>query len=122
MSVQIGLAIDRATLDERIAARVEAMGRQLRRRGATAGSGRPRGRASTASRALGISTGIAFPLDGEISEAQARELTITATRKFARRQDSWFRKDQPDFLGCPTTILSSSPRRTSSADAPEPTQ
>jgi tRNA delta(2)-isopentenylpyrophosphate transferase len=32
-------------------------------------------------------------LDGEITEAQARELTIGATRKFARRQDSWFRKD-----------------------------
>ena len=32
-------------------------------------------------------------LDGEISEAEAKERTITGTRRFARRQDSWFRKD-----------------------------
>ena len=32
-------------------------------------------------------------LEGEITEAQARDLTILATRKFARRQESWFRKD-----------------------------
>ena len=46
----------------------------------------------TASRALGYRQVLRF-LDGEISEAEARELTVTATRKFARRQDSWFRKD-----------------------------
>jgi tRNA dimethylallyltransferase len=32
-------------------------------------------------------------LDGEITETQARDLTIFATRKFARRQEAWFRKD-----------------------------
>ena len=46
----------------------------------------------TASRALGYRQVLRF-LDGDISEAQARELTVAATRKFARRQDSWFRKD-----------------------------
>jgi tRNA dimethylallyltransferase len=60
-------------------------------------------------------------LDGEISEAQARELTITATRKFARRQDSWFRKDSriswlpydhPELVSAAYVL----------ADAPEPTQ
>ena len=46
----------------------------------------------TASRALGYRQVLDF-LDGEIGEDEARELTITATRRFARRQDSWFRKD-----------------------------
>jgi len=32
-------------------------------------------------------------IDGEISEAEARDLTIVGTRKFARRQESWFRRD-----------------------------
>ena len=32
-------------------------------------------------------------LDGELTEAEARERTVTGTRRFARRQDSWFRKD-----------------------------
>jgi tRNA dimethylallyltransferase len=90
--VQIGLAIDRATLDDRIAARVDAMWatgfvaevRQLAAAGLR--------ESLTASRALGYQQVLRF-LDGDISEAQARELTIVATRKFARRQDSWFRKD-----------------------------
>ena len=90
--VQIGLAIDRATLDARIAARVDAMWTagfvdEVRR---LAAAGLPEG--LTASRALGYRQVLHF-LSGEITEAQARELTISATRKFARRQDSWFRKD-----------------------------
>jgi tRNA dimethylallyltransferase len=90
--VQIGLAIDRPTLDARIAARVDAMWASgfvgEVRRLAVAGL-----RDSlTASRALGYRQ-VLRHLDGEISEEQARELTIVCTRKFARRQDSWFRKD-----------------------------
>jgi tRNA dimethylallyltransferase len=46
----------------------------------------------TASRALGYRQVLRY-LEGEISVEQARELTIVGTRKFARRQDSWFRKD-----------------------------
>jgi tRNA dimethylallyltransferase len=90
--VQIGIAIDRATLDARIAARVEAMWaagfvdevRRLEEAGLRAGL--------TASRALGYRQVLRY-LDGEISEAQARDLTVVGTRKFARRQESWFRKD-----------------------------
>jgi tRNA dimethylallyltransferase len=90
--VQIGIAIDRATLDARIAARVEAMWaagfvdevRRLEEAGLRAGL--------TASRALGYQQVLRY-LDGEISEAQARDLTVIGTRKFARRQESWFRKD-----------------------------
>ena len=68
------------------------MGRRLRSRGASelAATGLREG--LTASRALGYRQVLRF-LDGDISEAQARELTVAATRKFARRQDSWFRKD-----------------------------
>lgn len=90
--VQIGLAIDRATLDARIAARVDAMWAagfvDEVRRLATAGLRE----SMTASRALGYRQVLRY-LDGEISETQARDLTINATRRFARRQESWFRKD-----------------------------
>ena len=90
--VQIGLSIDRATLDARIVARVDAMWRagfvdEVRRLAATGLR-----ESLTASRALGYRQVLRF-LDGEISEAQAWELTINATRRFARRQDAWFRKD-----------------------------
>ena len=32
-------------------------------------------------------------LDGEWTAEQAREETARATRRFARRQESWFRRD-----------------------------
>jgi tRNA dimethylallyltransferase len=90
--VQIGLQIDRTVLDQRIAGRVEAMWaaglveevRRLADHGLRDGL--------TASRALGYRQVLRY-LDGEITDEQARELTIVGTRKFARRQDSWFRKD-----------------------------
>jgi tRNA dimethylallyltransferase len=46
----------------------------------------------TASRALGYQQVLAF-LAGQITEEEARERTVSGTRRFARRQDSWFRKD-----------------------------
>jgi tRNA dimethylallyltransferase len=90
--VQIGIEVDRPTLDARIAERVDAMWaagfvEEVRR--LTAAGLRE---SLTASRALGYRQVLRY-LDGEISEAQAREMTITGTRKFARRQESWFRKD-----------------------------
>jgi tRNA dimethylallyltransferase len=104
--VQIGLAVDRPTLDARIAARVDAMWAagfvdEVRRLAAVGLC-----ESLTASRALGYRQVLRY-LDGEISEEQARELTMIGTRKFARRQDSWFRKDgriawllynQPDLV------------------------
>ena len=91
-TIQIGVDIDRETLEARIARRVEHMWelgfvdevRVLADRGLRDGL--------TANRALGYRQLLAF-LDGEISEAEAQEQTITGTRRFARRQDSWFRKD-----------------------------
>jgi tRNA dimethylallyltransferase len=32
-------------------------------------------------------------LDGDLTLDEARERTVVATRRFARRQGSWFRKD-----------------------------
>jgi len=46
----------------------------------------------TAFRALGYSQVLSL-LTGEISEDEAITLTINATKKFARRQLSWFRRD-----------------------------
>ncbi len=91
-AVQIGVDIDRDALDRRIEQRVEQMWAaglvdEVR---ALAGRGLREGR--TAHRALGYRQVLAF-LDGEITEAQAKEQTFTGTRRFARRQDSWFRKD-----------------------------
>ncbi len=90
---QIGLDTDRETLSARIETRVAAMwdaGFVDEVRG-LADSGLRGG--LTASRALGYRQILQF-LDGEISEAEARHRTLIGTRKFARRQDSWFRKDE----------------------------
>lgn len=89
---QIGVDIDRETLAGRISLRVDKMFDSgfvdevagLLERGLT--------EAVTASRAIGYSE-VRRLLAGEISEAEARERTKTATRRFARRQDQWFRKD-----------------------------
>ncbi len=91
-SVQIGLDVPRPELDRRIDVRVERMWaaglvdevRRLLEVGLREGR--------TASRALGYAQVIRF-LDGEIGEQQALEDTQRATRRFARRQDTWFRRD-----------------------------
>ena len=90
--VQIGLAIERDELDARIESRVQRMWDQgfvaevaeLGRRGLAD--------TRTASRALGYRPVLDF-LAGDIGEAEARRRTVQATRRFARRQDSWFRRD-----------------------------
>jgi tRNA dimethylallyltransferase len=46
----------------------------------------------TASRALGYQQ-VLRALDGEWTAEQAREETARSTRRFARRQESWFRRD-----------------------------
>nr|WP_230416765.1 tRNA (adenosine(37)-N6)-dimethylallyltransferase MiaA [Micromonospora tarapacensis] len=91
-SVQIGVELDTALLDERIAVRVDRMWadglvaevREL------VGRGLPEGR--TASRALGYQQVLRL-LAGELTEAEAHDETIRATRRFVRRQRSWFRRD-----------------------------
>jgi tRNA dimethylallyltransferase len=96
-AVQIGLTIPRTRLDERIAARVRQMFSgglvgEVKRLADTAASGGGLRSGLTASRALGYSQVLRF-LDGEWTEAEAEEETVRATRRFARRQESWFRRD-----------------------------
>jgi tRNA dimethylallyltransferase len=91
-SVQIGLDVPRPELDRRIDERVERMWaaglvdevRGLVDRGLREGR--------TASRALGYAQVLRM-LDGELAEEAALEETQRATRRFARRQDTWFRRD-----------------------------
>jgi tRNA dimethylallyltransferase len=91
-TVQVGVDIDRPTLDARIEQRVD----QMFADGFVAeverllAEGLAEGR--TASRAIGYRE-VAGHLAGEIGLDEARERTVVATRRFARRQDSWFRKD-----------------------------
>ncbi|WP_285694919.1 tRNA (adenosine(37)-N6)-dimethylallyltransferase MiaA [Actinomadura sp. NBRC 104412] len=91
-AVQIGLSVPRPELDARIALRVERMWeaglvdevRELERAGLRDGL--------TAGRALGYAQVLRF-LSGEWTEERAKEETVRATRRFARRQESWFRRD-----------------------------
>ncbi|MFD0776532.1 tRNA (adenosine(37)-N6)-dimethylallyltransferase MiaA, partial [Streptomonospora algeriensis] len=46
----------------------------------------------TASRALGYAQVLRY-LEGEWDQDEARAETVRATRRFARRQESWFRRD-----------------------------
>jgi tRNA dimethylallyltransferase len=96
-AVQIGLSVPRPELDERIANRVRAMWQaglvdEVRRLAVRAASGSGLRSGRTASRALGYAQVLRF-LDGEWTEAEAQEQTVRATRRFARRQESWFRRD-----------------------------
>jgi tRNA dimethylallyltransferase len=91
-AVQLGLTLPRPRLDERIAARVDRMWqagfdaevKALVQRGLRDGK--------TASRALGYQQMLRH-LNGELTLAEARDETVKATRRFARRQESWFRRD-----------------------------
>ncbi len=91
-SVQIGVQVPRPLLDERIAVRVDRMWEAgfVEEVRVLAGQGLASGR--TASRALGYAQVLRF-LAGEWTEDRAREETVRATRRFARRQESWFRRD-----------------------------
>jgi len=92
-SVQLGVDLDTGVLDERIAARVA----QMWRRGLVdevrhlADRGLRDGR--TASRALGYRQVLRY-LAGQCSQEQAAVDTVRATRRFVRRQRSWFRRDE----------------------------
>ena len=91
-TIHLGLSMDRAILHERIATRVELMWdhgwvdevTRLLDVGLAEGK--------TASRAIGYAQ-IQRHLAGELTAAQAKEETTIRTRQFARRQDTWFRRD-----------------------------
>jgi tRNA dimethylallyltransferase len=89
---QFGLVMDRDALSIRISDRVDLMWEQgfmqeverLLTAGIKSGV--------TAQRALGYAQVIAF-LEGKVSEEEAREETKRATRQYARRQETWFSRD-----------------------------
>ncbi|MCU1677969.1 MAG: tRNA ((37)-N6)-dimethylallyltransferase MiaA [Frankiales bacterium] len=91
-TLQIGIDVPFDVLDERIALRVDRMWEQgfvdevraLERAGLRDGV--------TAVRALGYAP-VLQHIDGLCDEATARATTAQTTRRFARRQLSWFRRD-----------------------------
>jgi tRNA dimethylallyltransferase len=96
------VGVDREDLDRRIELRVDRMWdagfvdevRELDKVGLSTGR--------TASRALGYAQVLGW-LAGEFASSEdARAATVTATRRFARRQRSWFKRDPRIFwLGQP---------------------
>jgi tRNA dimethylallyltransferase len=90
--VRVGLELPRDVLDARVETRVDRMWaaglvdevRALERVGLRRGT--------TAARAIGYAQVLRL-LDGELDEASARDDTVARTRRFVRRQESWFRRD-----------------------------
>jgi tRNA dimethylallyltransferase len=90
---QFGLVMDRDLLSERISNRVDRMWEQglvaevekLMVAGITKGV--------TAQRALGYAQVIA-QIEGKVTEEEAKEETKRATRQYARRQETWFSRDE----------------------------
>ncbi|MFJ1706136.1 tRNA (adenosine(37)-N6)-dimethylallyltransferase MiaA [Kitasatospora sp. NPDC088346] len=91
-AVQIGVQVPRPELDERISLRVDRMWQAglLEEVRGLEELGLREGR--TAGRALGYQQVLAH-FAGECTEDEARAETVRATRRFARRQESWFRRD-----------------------------
>ncbi len=91
--VQLGVDVPRDVLDARIEQRVRRMWgagfvEEVKRlRSAGLADGR------TASRALGYRQVLSY-LEGDCTQEQALGETVSRTRRFARRQDSWFRRDR----------------------------
>jgi tRNA dimethylallyltransferase len=92
-AIQIGLAMDREALGDRINARVDRMWElgfvdeveELINHGIL--------EAKTAQAAIGYAQIIAMK-HGSISEEEAREDTKRATRQYVRRQETWFSRDE----------------------------
>lgn len=90
---QFGLVMERETLHERIDLRVEKMWDKglVREVRDLMGEGLLEGR--TAQAALGYAQIIKFA-QGEMTEEEAKEETKRATRQYARRQETWFSRDE----------------------------
>lgn len=91
-AIHIGLEVSRESLAPRIQARVDHMWesgfvaevKKLIKQGLLDGA--------TAQKAIGYSQIISL-LKGEINDSSARESTVTATRQYVRRQETWFKRD-----------------------------
>ncbi|WP_320780927.1 tRNA (adenosine(37)-N6)-dimethylallyltransferase MiaA [Streptomyces sp. CRN 30] len=91
-TVQIGVDVARPELDARIARRVDRMWEAGLVEEVSALEARGLREGRTASRALGYQQ-VLTALAGECTMQEARDETVRATKRFARRQDSWFRRD-----------------------------
>ncbi len=106
-AVTVGLDRGVEELDERVARRVDRMWAVgfVEEVAALDAAGLREG--PTASRALGYAQ-VLQQFDGLLTPAEARERTVVTTRRFVRRQRSWFRRDaattwfdaaRPDLAG-----------------------
>ncbi|SFE59403.1 tRNA (adenosine(37)-N6)-dimethylallyltransferase MiaA [Blastococcus tunisiensis] len=112
-AVVLGLDREPAELDRRVADRVDRMWAagfvdevaRLAEDGLREGP--------TASRALGYAQVLA-QLDGGLTPSEARERTVSTTRRFVRRQRSWFRRDatispfdagRPDLVDAVSSVI-----------------
>ena len=90
---QFGLVMDRDTLSERISLRVDRMWEQglVQEAEKLVAAGIMNG--TTAQRALGYAQVIA-QIEGKVLQEEAQEETKRATRQYARRQETWFSRDE----------------------------
>ena len=111
--LEIGLNSDRAHLVERLARRVENMWQHglVDEAQSLISSGLREGK--TSSMAIGYRQALA-QLDGELSQQEAIDQTVQLTQRYARRQMSWFRRDerinwfdyqQPDLFSAVTELV-----------------
>jgi tRNA dimethylallyltransferase len=91
-SLQIGLNGPREELIQRLELRVHRMWEKGLVAEVEGLIGAGLRQAKTAKRAIGYSQALA-QIDGEMSEAEAIADTVRLTQKYARRQMSWFRRD-----------------------------
>ena len=92
-AIQCGLVMDREKLDERISQRVDLMWERglVEETDRLVKMGIREGR--TAQLALGYAQILKYR-DGLITEDEAKEDTKRATRQYARRQETWFSRDE----------------------------
>lgn len=93
MAQQFGLVLDRKNLDEKIEKRVEDMWAKGFPREVSLLMTAGLEQANTAKKALGYTQIINY-LNGECDEAFAKEETKRVTRAYARRQETWFSRDE----------------------------
>ncbi|MBY6675699.1 tRNA (adenosine(37)-N6)-dimethylallyltransferase MiaA [Rhodococcus sp. BP-332] len=91
-TVVLGIDRDTDELDARIASRTDAMFAEGLVAEVETLVGRGLREGVTAPRAIGYAQVLQL-LDGEIDEAAAREATFVGTRRYVRRQRSWFGRD-----------------------------
>lgn len=91
--VEIGLNSERSHLVERLAKRVEVMWRSglVEEVEGLISQGIREGK--TSSRAIGYAQALA-QIDAELTEAEAIAETVQLTQRYARRQMSWFKRDE----------------------------